>query len=192
MQRGGPVWPRAEPFVLLRSCEAVVGFPPGPEELEVAEEILPRRSEFRIPVKTFVNLSAFGERYYEIASTIDLSSHGARVLTRRSWQPNQKVSIRLIRGTLNCRARVVHCQPYTEDVFVIGIETIGEWTVAERRPGREKSDAFKAQLVYFAEVFHELFELLEQHAPLWYTEEQHNRALAALSIMRSALKKYGR
>jgi hypothetical protein len=31
-----------------------------------------------------------------------------------------------------------------------------------------------------AEVLLELFNLLEQYAPMWYAEEQHDRALAAL------------
>ena len=30
------------------------------------------------------------------------------------------------------------------------------------------------------EVLEELFHLLEDYAPIWYTEEQHNRILAAL------------
>ncbi len=30
------------------------------------------------------------------------------------------------------------------------------------------------------EVLEELFELLEDYAPTWYTEEHHNRAVAAL------------
>ena len=30
------------------------------------------------------------------------------------------------------------------------------------------------------EVLAELFELLEDYAPTWYTEEHHNRAVAAL------------
>ena len=32
-----------------------------------------------------------------------------------------------------------------------------------------------------ATVLRELFELLEDYAPAWYTEETHNRALAALA-----------
>jgi len=153
----------------------------------------PRRKEFRVPLKTFVNLSAFDKPSYEIASTIDISRHGARVLTRKSWQPNQEVSIRSIRGTnLNSRARVVHCQPYTDNIFVIGIEfysPIGDWTAFACQGGsgkggsqREKSDAFTAQVVFVAEVFRELFDLLERYAPMWYTAEHHNRAVAALRI----------
>ncbi len=30
-------------------------------------------------------------------------------------------------------------------------------------------------------VLQELFELLEEYAPVWYTEELHERAMAALS-----------
>jgi hypothetical protein len=30
------------------------------------------------------------------------------------------------------------------------------------------------------EVLQELFQLLEEYAPTWYTEEHHNRAVAAL------------
>ena len=142
-----------------------------------------RRKELRIPVKASVHLSGFGEPSCEIASIVDVSGHGAKVLTRRSWEHNQQESIRLSRGTLNCRARVVYCQPYTDNAFTIGIETIGDWTVAERRPGREKSDASPEQLAFIAEVLYELFDLLEQYAPMWYTEEQHNRAVAALSIL---------
>jgi hypothetical protein len=45
----------------------------------------------------------------------------------------------------------------------------------------KKSDAFQAQSE-FAGVCRELFNLLEAYAPLWYTEEHHNRAVAALRI----------
>lgn len=32
-----------------------------------------------------------------------------------------------------------------------------------------------------AAVLQELFDLLEDYAPMWYTEEMHNRAVSALS-----------
>jgi len=35
-----------------------------------------------------------------------------------------------------------------------------------------------------ADVFAELCELLEEFAPSWYTEERHDRALAALRDLR--------
>ena len=48
----------------------------------------------------------------------------------------------------------------------------------------EKPDTFPEQSAFFAEVFREMFSLLEQYAPLWYTAETHNRAVAALRVLR--------
>jgi hypothetical protein len=92
------------------------------------------RKEVRIPLKMFVNLCSSDNPSFEVAPTIDISCHGARVLTKRSWQPNQQLSVRSIRGTLNSRARVVHCQPHTGNFFLIGIEIyspLGDWTARD-------------------------------------------------------------
>jgi hypothetical protein len=90
-----------------------------------------RRKEVRVPMKMFVNLCSSGSPSFEVAPTIDISCHGARVLAKKGWQPNQELSVRSIRGTLNSRARVVHCQPHTDNLLVIGIEIYspsGDWT----------------------------------------------------------------
>lgn len=91
------------------------------------------RKEVRVLLKTFVNLSGSDDPSFEIAHTVDISCHGARVVTRRSWRPNQQLSIRSIRGTLKSLGRVAHCQPLTEDRFVIGIEIYspGDWTARD-------------------------------------------------------------
>ena len=47
---------------------------------------------------------------------------------------------------------------------------------------REKSVALRIELAGVAEVLRDLFNLLEQYAPTWYTEEHHNRAVAALRV----------
>jgi len=96
-------------------------------------ETLVHRKEDRVPLKMFVNLSSTDNPSFEIASTIDISCHGARVLTRRSWQPNQQLSIRSIRGSVKSFGRVAHCQPYTDNRFVIGIEifSLGDWTARD-------------------------------------------------------------
>jgi hypothetical protein len=53
----------------------------------------------------------------------------------------------------------------------------------------EKADAEKYSLnsreqsANPEEVFLELFGLLEEYGPSWYTEEQHNRALAAFRVL---------
>lgn len=48
---------------------------------------------------------------------------------------------------------------------------------------REQSDASPAQLESLAKAFRELFDLLEQYAPAWYTEEHRYRAVAALGVL---------
>ncbi len=96
------------------------------------EETFPLcRKEARIPVKMFVNLYNSDSQTSEIASTIDISCHGARVLTKKIWQPDQRLSVRSIRGDLYSQARVVHCQPHPDNFFVVGIEMYypsGDWT----------------------------------------------------------------
>lgn len=39
---------------------------------------------------------------------------------------------------------------------------------------------YTTQPVDPASILRELFELLQDYAPIWYTEEMHNRAAAAL------------
>ena len=94
---------------------------------------LAHRKEDRVPLKMFVNLSSSGDPSFELASTIDISCHGARVVTGTSWQPNQQLSIRSIRGNVKSLGRVAHCQLYTENRFVIGIEihSPGDWTACD-------------------------------------------------------------
>jgi hypothetical protein len=93
-----------------------------------------RRKEVRVSMRVFVNLCSSDSPSFEVAPTINISCHGAGVLTKKGWQPNQELSIRSIRGTLNSRARVVRCQPRTDNLFVIGIEIYspsGDWTARE-------------------------------------------------------------
>jgi len=55
--------------------------------------------------------------------------------------------------------------------------------VEERSGDRRKKAAREGQAVAVADVFRELFNLLEQYAPTWYTEQHHNRAVAALRLL---------
>ena len=44
------------------------------------------------------------------------------------------------------------------------------------------ANALRAQSVFTATVLRELFNLLEEHAPVWYTEQHHDRAVIALRM----------
>ncbi len=101
----------------------------------MAETPLLRRKESRISMKMFVNLHSPDNPTFEVTPTIDISCHGARVVTKKIWRPNQQLSVRSIRGNLYSHARVVYCQPYADNFFVIGIEMdhpTGDWTKPSR------------------------------------------------------------
>jgi len=49
--------------------------------------------------------------------------------------------------------------------------------------GHDASANRQAQFTFFEEAFREMFNLLEEHAPRWYTEEHHKRAAAALGAL---------
>ena len=51
------------------------------------------------------------------------------------------------------------------------------------RSGGEKS--LDTQFKIAAEAFLESFELLEEYAPIWYTEQHHKRALNAWRILQA-------
>ena len=95
---------------------------------------LPSRKEQRLALRMFVKLSGAGSPSAEIAPTIDISCHGACVVSRRNWRPDEQVSVRSIRGNLYSRARVVHCRPHKDDSFLIGIQMYyptGDWTTRD-------------------------------------------------------------
>jgi hypothetical protein len=99
------------------------------------ETPLLRRKESRLPLKMFVNLYSLDNPNFELTRTIDISCHGARVVTKEIWRPNQQLSVRSIRGNLYSHGRVVYCQPYRDNFFVIGIEIYsptGDWTKPSR------------------------------------------------------------
>src|SRR5258708_13648263 len=93
-----------------------------PNGEELVDTPLAGRKEARIAVKMFVNLYSEDNPSTEVAPTIDISCHGARVVSKRRWQPNQRVSVRSIRGDFYSRERVVHSPPYTDNSFGSGFQ----------------------------------------------------------------------
>ncbi|HTF24932.1 MAG TPA: PilZ domain-containing protein [Candidatus Limnocylindria bacterium] len=84
----------------------------------------PVRSESRIPEKMLVELYSLENAAHEITSTINVSSHGARVLTKAPRAPNQDVSVRSVPGNLYSRALVVYCKSLPDRSFSIGLRLL--------------------------------------------------------------------
>ena len=90
----------------------------------------PVRTESRSPIKLLLELHSFENSAHEITSTVNVSLHGARVLTKSPWAPNQDVSVRSFPGHLHSRAHVVYCKPLPDDSFSVGLELLqptGDW-----------------------------------------------------------------
>ena len=82
-----------------------------------------QRLEARIPARVGLELSGPDEPLiYETAFTENVSSHGARVVTKRRWSPNDSVLVKLPQECLSSRARITYCQPLKGDEFAMGLQ----------------------------------------------------------------------
>jgi PilZ domain len=89
-------------------------------ELKKPEE---QRLEARIPTRVGLELRGPDEPLvYEITFTENVSRHGARVLTKRRWSPNDSVLVKLPQECLLSRARITYCQPLKGDEFAMGLQ----------------------------------------------------------------------
>ena len=50
----------------------------------------------------------------------------------------------------------------------------------------QEAEGKRLQSAKVADVFMELFKLLEEYGPAWYTEEHHRRATEALEVLRDS------
>jgi hypothetical protein len=58
----------------------------------------------------------------EATFIINVSPHGARVLTERYWEPDERVLLKWVPGGLEWGAQVVYCERLPSDAFAIGLE----------------------------------------------------------------------
>jgi hypothetical protein len=93
-----------------------------------------RRGGKRKPVQVAVDLSGDVHSAAQQGMTENVSAKGARVVTSHPLQPNERVTVRSLLGSLRSRARVVYCEPLPKGTFAIGLELsviMGEWTLPQ-------------------------------------------------------------
>lgn len=98
-----------------------------------------RRAESRIAFKMFVKLSDPATGAFEITSTIDVSCHGARVVSKYLWETNHDLFLQPIRGSLPSRGRVAHCKTRPDGSYEIGLELYpptNDWTRSGKLPSK--------------------------------------------------------
>ena len=94
----------------------------------------PRR-ETRIPMEVGVQITGHPALPgTETTFTENVSPHGARVLSTRRWNTNDRLTISTLTGAFRSIARVAYCQTTPESGFAVGLEFVepsGNWVVAE-------------------------------------------------------------
>jgi hypothetical protein len=86
-----------------------------------------RREEHRIESRALarvgVEISGPDEpSIIEITLTENVSRHGARVVTKRHWELNDSVIVKLLRGNQRLGARIAYCKPLKADAFAVGLQ----------------------------------------------------------------------
>lgn len=95
------------------------------------------RTENRIPMEIGVFLE--GNRQVpgaESTFTENVSARGARVVSVRRWEPDDRLMLTARNGEFRSSARVAYCQPLQGDGFAIGVEFLesqGRWIVQNAR-----------------------------------------------------------
>src|SRR5712691_10830847 len=64
-------------------------------------------------------------RFSERTVTRNVSPHGARVVTKRLWQPGEEPLLTPPAGEFPQQARVVYCQPRSKGGFYVGVQFSG-------------------------------------------------------------------
>jgi len=94
-----------------------------------------KRAEERKYLKVAVDLSSVDVRTPAYSGVTDnVSSHGARVLTSKALESNQRLNVRSMRGSYRSRARVVYCVPAEGGLYAVGLQfygSVGEWISPE-------------------------------------------------------------
>ncbi|HVM76145.1 MAG TPA: PilZ domain-containing protein [Candidatus Saccharimonadales bacterium] len=88
----------------------------------MSPEVRVNRAEPRMPARIFVRLSNPEDGSFELTQTVDISLHGALVLSKSCFQLNQQLAIRSIRSAFSCFARVAHCDSRPDGWFAVGLD----------------------------------------------------------------------
>src|SRR5258708_40246323 len=95
------------------------------------------RAERRIPMEIGVFLESKRQAPgAESTFTENVSERGARVVSSRRWEPNDRLTLSSRSGELRSSARVAYCQPMQGYGFAVGgelLEPRGRWVVQNAR-----------------------------------------------------------
>jgi hypothetical protein len=81
------------------------------------------RIEKRLPVSVPVYLASMEEpRARERTLAENVSPHGVRLISKRSWRPGEESLITPLAGDFPRIGTVIYCVPKSEEYFYVGVE----------------------------------------------------------------------
>ena len=81
------------------------------------------RIEKRVPMAVPVDLVIAEETLFaERVVTVNVSPHGARVVTKRRWRAEEQPWLASLTGYFRLQGSVVYCQPLTNEDFCVGLK----------------------------------------------------------------------
>jgi PilZ domain len=81
------------------------------------------RAEKRATVKVPVHIAPVENAFSaETTTTVNISRHGARLLTSRRWRPGEQLALNLLSGEFRRYGTVIYCCPLTDGQFCVGLE----------------------------------------------------------------------
>ena len=106
------------------------------------------RLEDRNRTTVAVELSSLSKPpVFEITSSENISTHGARIVTQGGWPTHEPVSLKSLQGDLRSQARIVYCETLYENKFAVGVELVSpmgswkRWAVSPVEGATEKNRA---------------------------------------------------
>jgi hypothetical protein len=116
------------------------------------------RAERRMTRAVAVQLSTIdGSPAAEKAFTENVSPHGARVVTKQRWKPEQRVLLKSLESDFQSPVRVVYCQVLPRNNFAVGLDLLsptGEWGKTWERLDRAESRICPGALFGLPETQH--------------------------------------
>jgi hypothetical protein len=97
---------------------------PEKDRPEIATGSVPLdgRREKRASIAVPVCLATAEELLFaERAITVNVSLHGARVVTKQRWQAEERPWLASLSSEFRVRARVIYCHPLTDGHFCVGL-----------------------------------------------------------------------
>ena len=76
----------------------------------------------------------------ELAFSENISLHGVRVVTGRTWEPGERVIVKSFHGTIQSRAKVIYCHHLAKARYAVGLEfysAVGTWIDVAEPPRPE-------------------------------------------------------